>query len=73
MITGILIGVAGTAAFIYVYELLASYIRYREMREWMIGRDIDPEEIDKDEFSKLYTLWQLSKLPNIEIEHITKE
>ena len=73
MITGILIGVAGTAAFIYVSELFASYMRYREMREWMLKKDIDPADIDKEEFSKLYALWQLSKLPNIEIEHITKE
>lgn len=73
MIYGILIGVAATSACIYVYESLMAYIRYREMREWLRIKDVDPEGMEKAEFAKYYTLWQLSKLPNVEIEEVKKE
>ena len=66
-------GIATTSLAFYVYDHIAGYLEYRNFKQWLITIDVDVSKLDDAGFDEYYALWDLSKLPGVEISNLTDE
>lgn len=64
-------GVATTSLAFYVYDHIAGYLEYINFKKWTVTIDVDVSELDDAGFDEYYALWELSKLPGVEISNLT--
>lgn len=67
MITGILIGAAAASGIIYVSGWIEKWMAYSDIREWIENKGVNPAELSKQEFKKFYIMYQLEKIPGVEV------
>lgn len=70
MITGILIGAAAASGIIYISGWIEKWFTYTELREWIENKGVNPTELSKQEFKKLYIMYQLEKIPGVEVTRV---
>lgn len=66
-------GIAVTSTVFFFYDYIASYLEYRQFRKWLVKMDIEPSSIDDKAFDKFFAMYEISKLPNVEIKEVTDE
>jgi hypothetical protein len=73
MIIPYLAGVITASLIIWVYETVLTYLDYRQFKVWLITQRVNIKELNEQDFTKFYALWELSKFPNVEFEVIKKD
>ena len=64
-------GVAITSLVFYIYDYIAGYFEYSKFKKWLVVIDVDIHSIDEAAFDEYFALWELSKLPGVEISGMT--
>jgi hypothetical protein len=64
-------GVAITSLVFYIYDYIAGYVEYARFKKWLVSIDVDVHSIDEASFDSYFALWELSKLPGVEISGLT--
>jgi hypothetical protein len=60
-------GVATTSLAFYIYDYIAGYFEYGKFKKWLVSIDVNVHSIDESAFDEYYALWELSKLPGVEV------
>jgi hypothetical protein len=68
-----ILGIAVTSLAYYIVDYISGYFDYRKFKKWLVTMDIDIRSIDEKGFDKYYAMWEISKLPNIEIKEVTEK
>jgi hypothetical protein len=67
-----IVGVATTSLAFYIYDYIAGYFEYSKFKQWLVSIDVDVHTIDDTGFDEYFALWELSKLPGVEISNLTE-
>lgn len=73
MIVPYLAGIITASLIIWVYETVLTYLDYRQFKVWLMTQKVNVKDLDEQEFTKFYALWELSKFPNVEFEVVKKD
>lgn len=73
MIVPYLAGIITASLIIWVYETMLTYLDYRQFKVWLMTQKVNVKDLDEQEFTKFYALWELSKFPNVEFEVVKKD
>ena len=63
-------GVAVTSLTFYIYDYIAGYFEYAKFKKWLVSIDVNVHSIDESAFDEYFALWELSKLPGVEVSGI---
>jgi len=66
-------GVAVTSLAFYIIDHLMSFVEYCKFKRWLVSMNVDPKEVDEKAFDKFYAMYEISKLPNVEIQEVTNK
>ena len=66
-------GIAVTSLVFYIIDHIMSFLEYRKFRKWLVKMNVDIHEIDNKAFDKFYAMYEISKLPNVEIQEVTNK
>jgi hypothetical protein len=68
---GFIAGIATTSLAFYIYDYIVGYLDYVKFKKWLSDMDVNIRHIDEAEFDEYFAVWELSKLPGVEITGIT--
>jgi hypothetical protein len=69
---GFIAGVGTTSLAFYIYDYIAGYFEYSKFKQWLASIDVDVRTIDEASFDEYFAIWELSKLPGVEISNLTE-
>jgi len=72
-IAAFICGVVVTSLVFYIIDHVISFLEYRAFRKWLVKMNVNVHEIDDKAFDKFYVMYEISKLPNVEIQEVTTE
>ena len=72
-IAAFICGIAVTSLVFYIIDHITSLFEYMKFRQWLVSMNVDPKEIDSKAFDKFYAMYEISKLPNVEIQEVTNK
>jgi hypothetical protein len=69
---GFIAGIATTSLAFYIYDYIVGYLDYVKFKKWLTSMDVNIHYIDEALFDEYFAIWELSKLPGVEITGITE-